>query len=76
MEGGQGVHGAQLPFFKLWIIFWGTQPPLKNLSLSHLLLCDQTITIKGANSVMIIFSQFVVYQLISSLTKFVSSVYQ
>ena len=51
----------------------GFNSPSKNLSLFRLLSCDQTITIKGAHSVMINFSQFLVYHLISSLTKFLNS---
>ena len=75
LQSGLSWRGALLPFLKFWIIL-GAEPPLNNLSLSHLLLCDHTITIEGAHSVMIIFSKFVVYQLFFSLTKFLNSAYQ
>ena len=79
-QGTQACRGGDLkelsPFIKIFDNYGGFSPPSKNLSLFHLLSCDQTITIKRACLVMTIFPQFVVYQLTSSLTKILNSNYQ
>ena len=72
-RGARVGSGGLIPLLTILDDSGGFNSPSKNLSLFRLLSYDQTITIKGAHSVMINFSQFLVYHLISSLTKFLNS---